>query len=43
MERLDINTAAKNELMTLSGIGEAKADAIVRYREEHGHFRRLKI
>ena len=40
--KIDINTAAKNELMTLSGIGEAKADAIVRYREEHGAFQKIE-
>ena len=28
--------------MTLSGIGEAKADAIVRYREEHGAFQKIE-
>ena len=41
--KIDINTAAKNELMTLSGIGEAKADAIVRYREEHGEFQKIEV
>ena len=40
--KVDINTAEKNELMTLSGIGEAKADAIVRYRDEHGAFRKIE-
>ena len=40
--KIDINTAAKNELMTLPGIGEAKADAIVRYREEMGNFQTIE-
>lgn len=35
---VDINTAASGELMTLPGIGKAKADAIVAYRKEHGAF-----
>lgn len=35
---LDINEADASGFMTLPGIGEAKADAIVRYREEHGDF-----
>ena len=35
---LNINTATKEELMTLSGIGESKADSIIQYREEHGSF-----
>lgn len=35
---VNINTATVAELMTLNGIGEAKASAIVTYREEHGAF-----
>ncbi len=36
--RVNINQAAKEELMTLTGIGEVRAEAIIRYREEHGPF-----
>lgn len=35
---VNINTAGKEELMTLPGIGESKAEAILSYREEHGAF-----
>ena len=35
---ININTATSEELQTLSGIGEAKAAAIIAYREEHGAF-----
>lgn len=37
-EKVDINRASKEELMTLSGIGESRAEAILQYREEHGAF-----
>lgn len=35
---VNINVASKNELMTLPGIGEAKALAIISYRETQGKF-----
>ena len=36
--RIDLNTAGKQELMTLPGIGESKADRILEYRLAHGRF-----
>lgn len=40
--RVNLNTATKEQLMELSGIGEAKAEAILRYRAEKGMFRRIE-
>ncbi|SDC30028.1 helix-hairpin-helix domain-containing protein [Shouchella lonarensis] len=37
-ESLNLNTATVDELTTLQGIGPARAEAIVAYREEHGPF-----
>lgn len=36
--RININTADAKELMTIPGIGQAKADSIINYRQERGAF-----
>lgn len=36
--KVNLNTADKEELMTLTGIGETRAEAILAYREENGKF-----
>ncbi len=40
--KLDLNTATKEELMTLPGIGESKAMAILSHRETNGRFRSIE-
>lgn len=39
---ININTATKEELLTLSGVGETKAQAIIKYREEKGMFETIE-
>ncbi len=36
--KININTADKDALMELPGIGESRADEIINYRNEHGRF-----
>lgn len=40
--KVNLNTADKEQLMTLSGIGESKAEAILAYREESGGFQTVE-
>lgn len=40
--RLDVNRASRTQLMSLPGIGEARADAILAYRQEHGPFQNVQ-
>lgn len=39
---VSINNATKEELMSVNGIGESKADAIIKYRQENGNFKTLE-
>ncbi len=39
---ISINTATKEEFMTLNGLGESKAQKIIDYRLEHGNFQSLE-
>lgn len=39
--KIDINNASKEDLMKVSGIGELRADNIIKYREENGPFKSI--
>ena len=39
--KVNINTASREELMTLNGIGESKASQIISYRETNGAFEKI--
>lgn len=40
--KVNINTAGKEELMSLRGIGESRAEDIIAYREKHGFFQKIE-
>lgn len=37
-KKINVNTATKEELMSLPGVGETTAERIIIYREDHGPF-----
>ena len=39
---VNLNTASKEQLMTLTGIGESRAEDILRYRQESGGFQNIE-
>lgn len=41
-KKVNLNTASKEELLTLSGIGESKAIAIIEYRDKNGRFNNIE-
>uniref|UniRef100_UPI003EBD18DD helix-hairpin-helix domain-containing protein n=1 Tax=Bacillus maqinnsis TaxID=3229854 RepID=UPI003EBD18DD len=40
-QSVNVNQADATELQTVNGIGPAKAEAIIAYREEHGEFQQI--
>lgn len=42
VKRISINTASKQQLCTLPGIGKTTADRIIAYRNEHGLFQSIE-
>jgi competence protein ComEA len=40
--RVDLNSATREQLMQVKGIGPALADRIIEFRKEHGPFRRVE-
>lgn len=40
--RININTASKDELTKLSGVGDSKAEAIIEYRTKSGGFKKVE-
>ena len=41
-KKINLNTATKNDLAAISGIGPKMAEKIIDYRKEHGTFERIE-
>lgn len=41
-DKININTSDKKELQKITGIGESKAEAIIKYREKEGNFEKIE-
>lgn len=39
---ININTASKEKLMSLNGVGEGTAEKIIKYREQNGYFNTIE-
>ncbi len=40
LAKVDINTASKEQLMSLTGVGESYAERIIAHREQNGKFQK---
>lgn len=40
--KINLNQATKEQLMTLPGVGESRAESIIAYRETHGKFKKIE-
>ena len=40
--KININTATKDELLKINGIGETKANSIIEYRNKNGNFNNIE-